>query len=109
LLILRLAVSTFLISKSFSALTAVSGLSRAVPPIIAACAGLSLLAGLWTPVAGLLVVSIEIWIAFSSTADFWPFVLAAAMAAALALLGPGAWSVDARIYGRKRITINNLD
>jgi uncharacterized membrane protein YphA (DoxX/SURF4 family) len=99
----------FLISKSFGALTDVSGFSPAVPSVIAACAGLSLLAGFWTPVAGLLVVSIELWIALSSTTDFWPFVLAAAMAAALALLGPGAWSVDARIYGRKRIALNNFD
>jgi putative oxidoreductase len=27
------------------------------------------------------------------------------MGAALAMLGPGAWSVDARLFGRKRIHI----
>jgi putative oxidoreductase len=27
------------------------------------------------------------------------------LGAALAMLGPGAWSVDARLFGRKRIRI----
>jgi hypothetical protein len=31
--------------------------------------------------------------------------LLAGLGAALALLGPGAWSVDARLYGWKRIEI----
>jgi putative oxidoreductase len=29
--------------------------------------------------------------------------VAAALGVALAMLGPGAWSVDARVFGRKRI------
>jgi putative oxidoreductase len=29
--------------------------------------------------------------------------IAAALGVALAMLGPGAWSVDARVFGRKRI------
>ena len=31
--------------------------------------------------------------------------LLGALGAALAMLGPGAWSVDARLFGRKRIQI----
>jgi putative oxidoreductase len=107
LLIVRLAVSAFLIRGSFEALTVVTGFPRAMPPIVAAGAGLLLLAGLWTPVAGLLVALLELCIAFSGPADPWPFLLAAAIGAALALLGPGAWSADARIYGRKRIAIRD--
>jgi hypothetical protein len=34
-------------------------------------------------------------------------VLLATLGAALAALGPGAHSVDARLYGRKRIEIQN--
>jgi uncharacterized membrane protein YphA (DoxX/SURF4 family) len=30
-------------------------------------------------------------------------VVAAAAGLALAMLGPGAWSLDARLFGRKRI------
>jgi hypothetical protein len=30
-------------------------------------------------------------------------VVAAALGISLAMLGPGAWSLDARIFGRKRL------
>jgi uncharacterized membrane protein YphA (DoxX/SURF4 family) len=30
-------------------------------------------------------------------------MVAAALGLALAMLGPGAWSLDARVFGRKRI------
>jgi hypothetical protein len=106
-LIVRVAVSLFLIRGSFGPLTVVTGFARAVPPIVAAAAGLLLFAGLWTPIAGLLAALIELWMAFSAPPDPWPSLLAAAIGAALALLGPGAWSADARIYGRKRIAIRD--
>jgi uncharacterized membrane protein YphA (DoxX/SURF4 family) len=32
-------------------------------------------------------------------------LLLAAFAAAIAMLGPGAWSLDAAIFGRKRIDV----
>lgn len=97
----------FLIRESFDALTAVNGFSRAVPPILAAGAGLFLFVGLWTPAAGVLVALLELWTVVSRPAGSWPSVLAAAIAAALALLGPGAWSIDAQIYGRRRIAIRD--
>jgi hypothetical protein len=34
-------------------------------------------------------------------------VLLAALAAALALLGPGAWSIDARLFGWRRVEVRN--
>jgi len=37
--------------------------------------------------------------------DPWMHVRLGALGAALAMLGPGAWSVDAHIFGRKRIEI----
>jgi hypothetical protein len=39
------------------------------------------------------------------TADPWRHILLGALGAALAMLGPGAWSFDAHRYGRKRIQI----
>ena len=74
-------------------------------PIIAASAGLLLLAGLWTPVGGTLIAVTELWMAFSQRGDLWIDIVLAALAAGLALLGPGAWSVDARLFGRKRFSI----
>ncbi len=70
--------------------------------VIGALAGLLLIAGLWTPVAGVLVACAEGWSAFSSTANpLFPAALAL-LGLTLALIGPGEWSVDARLYGRKR-------
>ena len=66
-------------------------------------AGLLLCAGLWTPVAGTVLTALAVWSVVSADGDPWPQVLLAAMAIALALLGPGAWSIDARLFGRKRL------
>jgi putative oxidoreductase len=73
--------------------------------LIAAVAGIFLLAGLWTPFAGTAVAMAEVWIVFSQPADPWTHFLLAILGASLALFGPGAWSVDARLFGR-RIFVN---
>lgn len=66
-------------------------------------AGLLLCAGLWTPVAGAVLTTLAVWSVVSANGDPWQQLLLAAMAIALALLGPGAWSIDARLFGRKRL------
>jgi putative oxidoreductase len=71
--------------------------------VIEALAGLLLCAGLWTPIAGSALSVVALWSAFSEHGDFWAQILLATMAASLAMLGPGAWSVDARLFGRKRL------
>jgi uncharacterized membrane protein YphA (DoxX/SURF4 family) len=64
-------------------------------------------AGLWTPVAGTVVAIIELWGAFSHSGDPWTFIQLAVLGACLAMLGPGAWSVDARLFGRKLFVNGN--
>jgi putative oxidoreductase len=76
-----------------------------IAQVVAAGAAALLLAGLWTPVAGALLAGAELWLAFSHAVDPWMHVLVGALGIALAMLGPGAWSVDARLFGRKRIRI----
>ena len=81
-----------------------------LPPVatlqlVAAGAAALLLVGLWTPVAGVLTAVAELVLAFSHPADPWTHILLAALGASLAMLGPGAWSLDARLFGRKRIQI----
>ena len=66
-------------------------------------AGLLPIAGLWTPVAGVVTASAEAWVAFSSPGHFGIPAALAMLAVTLALIGPGEWSVDARLYGRKHI------
>lgn len=65
--------------------------------------GLFILAGLWTPIAGTLIAVVELWIAFAGGDDPWMSIILAVLGATLAMIGPGALSIDARLFGRKRI------
>ncbi len=72
--------------------------------LIDAGAALALLVGLWTPVAGGVIACCELWIAVAGGGEFWPPFVVATLGATLALIGPGAWSIDAVLFGRKQIT-----
>jgi putative oxidoreductase len=62
-----------------------------------------LLIGLATPVTGIVDAAIQVAVMIlDKRYDSWSLV-AAALGMALAMLGPGAWSLDARVFGRKRI------
>ncbi len=72
--------------------------------VIAVCSGLLLLLGLWTPVAGIVAALLEAWLALTSDRFVTHFVVAI-VAVSLIALGPGAWSIDARLFGRRRIDV----
>lgn len=80
---------------------------------LAAASGASLLIGFLTPVAGVMAGLAGLGMALQWPSDVAQTVfdgrliaiLVAVMAAALALLGPGALSLDARLFGRREITI----
>lgn len=74
---------------------------------IAIGVGSLLVAGLWTPVAGTLQAIMEVWVVFSQGRGAAEHLALAALGISLAMLGPGAWSVDARLFGRKRIDIRS--
>jgi putative oxidoreductase len=84
---------------------AAAPLPALVLQLVAAGAAGLLLVGFWTPVAGVLMAAAEICLAVQHANDPWIHILLGALGAALAMLGPGAWSVDARLFGRKRIQI----
>ena len=71
--------------------------------LVEGAGGLLLGVGLWTVIAGGALSVVALWSAFSGQGDFWAEILLATIAAALAMLGPGAWSIDARLFGRKRL------
>jgi uncharacterized membrane protein YphA (DoxX/SURF4 family) len=104
LLLLRVVVAAALILR-FVQLHNRAAAQMTAPHVIAAGIGLLLLFGSWTAVAGVMVAIIESVIAFSHNGDPWVSVLLASLGVALALLGPGTWSVDARRFGWKRIEI----
>jgi len=74
--------------------------------LVAGIAGVFLATGLWTPVMGALIAMDESWIALSAYSShregLWIHILLAVLTAGVAMLGPGAWSIDARLFGRKR-------
>jgi putative oxidoreductase len=76
-----------------------------VPHMFAAVAGILLLVGLWTPIVGALVAVMEIWAIFSRSGDPWISIMLAVLGATLAMIGPGAWSIDAHLFGRKHFEI----
>ena len=89
----------------YSALPPVASSSPAIPEVIAAGAAILLLIGLWTPLAGALIGVMELGLAVLHPAEPWMYVHFATMGAALAMLGPGGCSLDARLFGRKQIQI----
>jgi len=107
LLLQRVVTTTALIHCGIAHLRTAHPFSLVAPQIIAACAGMLLLVGLWTPVTGTAIAVVEAWIVFSRTGDPWIPIILAALGASLALIGPGAWSIDARLFGRKHIEIAN--
>ena len=105
---MRLVAGAGLILQAITALRARPPIGMATLDMLLAIAAMLLLAGLWTPIAGALVAMIELWTAFfSHPPDPWTFILLGTFGVALALLGPGAWSVDARLFGWKRIYLGD--
>jgi putative oxidoreductase len=105
LLLLRIVAGSLLIHDGIVGLMGAPQRESVTLEVIAASAGIFLLAGLWTPIAGALVAATELWIALSGTDRLRGTIMLAAMGAAIAVLGPGAFSIDALLFGRKRLDI----
>jgi putative oxidoreductase len=104
---MRLVVGIALLIRRTIELQSAPSTSLAIMHVLAIAAGILLLAGLWTPIAAVLLAVIETWSAFTHPRDPWSYILLGTLGAALAMLGPGAWSVDARLFGWKRIDLRD--
>jgi uncharacterized membrane protein YphA (DoxX/SURF4 family) len=105
---MRLVSGTILIHDGLAGLLQAPQWEGITRPSLAIGAGILLLVGLWTPIAGVLVVMIEVWTALSRADGLRMCAVLATLGAALAMLGPGLRSLDARLYGRKQIDIGEL-
>jgi len=108
LLVLRAAVGAALVAHTIDVIA--SGASgESILHLACAALGVLLVIGLWTPIAAALGVVDTMIIALSAPRE-WPFwLLVGAIAFALALLGPGKWSVDARLFGWKRVEFGDRE
>jgi len=81
--------------------------------LLAFASGAFLLAGLMTPLVAVLVAAGGIGLALSRLPlpgevvfdDYLAIINLIVLSIAIALLGPGAFSLDARMFGRREITI----
>jgi uncharacterized membrane protein YphA (DoxX/SURF4 family) len=78
----------------------------AIPHAVEGVSGILLLAGFWTPIGGVLQALVEFSNALAGAG--YEHILHGMIGLSLAMLGPGAWSVDARLFGRKRIDVSVL-
>ena len=68
--------------------------------------GTLLIAGFWTPIGGVLQALVEFSGVLAGAG--YEHIVRGMIGLSLAMLGPGAWSVDARLFGRKRIDVTVL-
>jgi len=115
LLLLRVAVASNAIGQGLCALLRPNGTAPAAWALglLAILAGLVFLAGILTPIAGFVLTfgflsqGVALFLPADASKHGCAFAALnlAAMSLALALLGPGAFSVDARLFGRLEIVI----
>ncbi|MGB6691228.1 MAG: DoxX family protein [Terracidiphilus sp.] len=105
ILLLRLVVGITLIEHGIAGLSSNPSIQPAVLSALTIGTGLLLFAGLWTPVAGALLAAIEVWNIFLLPENLRTCILLGTIGASLAMVGPGAWSIDARLFGRKHLQI----
>lgn len=103
LILMRLVVGVALVDGAGSALRSLPSVPMAIVAALLAGAAILLVAGLFTPLAGTLAALMESCRLVTLPSDWLVYLLLAASCAALAMLGPGLWSVDARLFGWKRI------
>ena len=71
------------------------------PQALEAVLAVFIMIGLWTPIAGALIAVFELWSALVYPGNQGTAILLATLGATLAMIGPGAFSIDARLFGRK--------
>ncbi len=103
LLLMRLVGGSVLVVRASAMLWNDPPITKTITSAFLAGCGIFLIPGLWTPIAGALIALVETWQIMTISGDHWVALLLGTIGGALAMLGPGLWSVDARLFGWKRV------
>jgi putative oxidoreductase len=95
--------SALLVRASLRLWSDLPPLNVTIPAVLLMAGGILLIVGLWTPIVGTSIAMIETWKMLTLPGDKWVWLLLGTAGAALAMLGPGLFSIDARLFGWKRI------
>ena len=102
LLLLRLVAGLTLLLHASSSVASANPIQATIAAARGGC-GILFLIGLWTPIAGAFAALLELWRILTMVADPWVSLLLGTVAGALSMLGPGHWSIDAHLFGWKRV------
>ena len=103
LVILRLVLAFVLVVRASFKLWSDPPLNLTIASVILLAGAILLMLGLWTPIAGTIVALVELWKILTLPGDKAVWLLLGTIGCAVAMLGPGLWSVDARLFGWKRV------
>jgi uncharacterized membrane protein YphA (DoxX/SURF4 family) len=106
---LRLVAGSAALALGLPGVRAAQSIEPAALEGAAVIGGVLLLAGLWTPVSGCLIATFALWSLIVKSGDPWRNILLASIGIALAMIGPGVWSLDARLFGWRRLDVRDLD
>ena len=103
LLLMRLVGGSALVMRASAMLWNDPPITKTITSACLAGCGILLIPGLWTPIAGALIALVEAWQIMTISGDPWVPLLLGTIGGAIAMLGPGLWSVDAHLFGWKRV------
>jgi putative oxidoreductase len=107
LFILRLAAGGSLAVQGVICILPGSHCGAITPAILGIAAGLLILIGLWTPVGSLIAAISESWTLLVGGIVLQTGVLLLSITVAIAMLGPGSHSIDAVLFGRRRLDLKD--
>ena len=107
LLVLRIASGGYLFANGITAIAASGFRSVGLLALASTIPGGLLLIGVWTPVAGILAALLEALMILRTIEEPKEGVLLICVCAAIAMLGPGCWSIDSLLFGRRRLDVND--